>query len=43
MTKMKDTDGNVPVYLFHQGTNAKAYQFLGAHRIGNTDVVTFRV
>lgn len=24
---------DVPVYLFHQGNNAKAYEFLGAHRI----------
>lgn len=33
---------NVPLYLFHQGTNAKAYEFLGAH--GNGDgSVTFRV
>ncbi len=38
---MKDKN-NVPLYLFHQGTNAKAYEFLGAH--GNGDgTVTFRV
>ena len=38
---MKDKN-NVPLYLFHQGTNAKAYEFLGAH--GNGDgSVTFRV
>ncbi len=24
-------DISVPLYLFHQGTNAKAYEFLGAH------------
>ena len=23
----------LPVYLFHQGTNYRAYEFLGAHRI----------
>ena len=28
MAKTKD---NLPLYLFHQGTNYKAYQFLGAH------------
>lgn len=36
-------DNNVPVYLFHQGKNAKAYQFLGAHLIDGTDSVVFRV
>lgn len=24
--------GNLPLYLFHQGTNAKAYDFLGIHK-----------
>lgn len=24
-------DSNLPLYLFHQGTNYKAYEFLGAH------------
>ena len=23
---------NIPMYLFHQGTNAKAYEYLGSHR-----------
>ncbi len=32
-----------PVYLYHQGNNAKAYEFLGAHRIDGTDAVVFRV
>ena len=31
----------VPLYLFHQGTNAKAYEFLGAHPAENG--VCFRV
>ncbi|MDR2647882.1 MAG: 1,4-alpha-glucan branching protein GlgB [Oscillospiraceae bacterium] len=31
----------VPLYLFHQGTNARAYQFLGAHP--TNDGVVFRV
>ena len=33
---------DVPVYLFHQGNNAKAYEFLGAHRVDDGRVV-FRV
>ena len=36
-------DNNVPVYLFHKGQNAKAYQFFGAHFIDGTDSVVFRV
>ena len=37
------TDLSVPVYLFHQGSNAKAYEFLGSHRIAGTEAVVFRV
>jgi len=34
----------VPAYLFHQGTNAKAYEFMGAHPVAGTeDTVLFRV
>jgi len=44
MTNNKAASVNdVPLYLFHQGKNAKAYQFLGSHRIENTDSVVFRV
>nr|WP_319487411.1 1,4-alpha-glucan branching protein GlgB [uncultured Caproiciproducens sp.] len=25
-------DGNLPLYLFHQGTNIKAYEFMGTHK-----------
>lgn len=25
-------NGNLPLYLFHQGTNIKAYEFMGLHR-----------
>ncbi|MGX8700222.1 1,4-alpha-glucan branching protein GlgB [Caproiciproducens sp.] len=25
-------NGNLPLYLFHQGTNIKAYEFLGVHK-----------
>ena len=39
----KNEDLGVPVYLFHQGNNAKAYEFLGSHRIEDTDSVVFRV
>jgi len=33
---------DVPVYLFHEGSNARAYEFLGSHRTGRGEV-TFRV
>ena len=36
-------DLSVPVYLFHQGNNAKAYELMGSHRIPGTDTVVFRV
>ncbi len=26
-------DGNLPLYLFHQGTNTKAYEYMGLHKI----------
>jgi 1,4-alpha-glucan branching enzyme len=32
---------NLPLYLFHEGTNAKAYEYLGSHPKGNKTV--FRV
>ncbi len=32
---------NVPLYLFHEGTNAKAYEYLGSHSEGGSAV--FRV
>lgn len=28
---MPKKENNIPLYLFHEGTNAKAYEFLGAH------------
>ena len=28
---MAKPENNIPLYLFHQGTNAKAYQYFGAH------------
>ena len=42
MEKRKNAGGDVPVYLFHQGNNARAYEYFGAHRTG-ADAVAFRV
>ncbi len=39
---MAKDKNSVPLYLFHQGTNAKAYELLGAHPDGNGGVC-FRV
>ena len=39
---MAKADGGIPLYLFHEGTNARAYEFLGAHPSENGEVV-FRV
>ena len=39
-TKKADNN-NIPLYLFHEGTNAKSYEFLGAHPCENG--VVFRV
>ncbi len=42
MESKKKENLDVPVYLFHEGSNARAYEFLGAHRTGK-NAVTFRV
>lgn len=42
MGKEKKNDIEYPLFLFHQGSNARAYEFLGAHRTGKNEV-TFRV
>lgn len=34
---------DLPVYLFHQGNNYKAYEFMGSHKVPGTDSVVFRV
>ena len=39
---MKKKDSNIPLYFFHEGTNAKAYEYLGAHSDGEGGVC-FRV
>ncbi len=45
MVKQSKNKNQLPVYLFHQGTNYRAYDFLGAHKssvIGKKGIV-FRV
>ena len=41
------SENNVPLYLFHQGTNAKAYEYMGAHKVegnkGEKPNMAFRV
>ena len=32
---------NIPMYLFHQGTNAKAYEYLGSHRDEEDEKFTY--
>lgn len=43
MNSDKNINHDVPIYLFHKGENAKAYEFLGAHPVDGTDKVVFRV
>ena len=33
---------NVPLYLFHQGNNARTYQYLGCHKIDDNGTYVFR-
>lgn len=35
-------NNDVPIYLFHQGNNAKAYEYMGSHKLGR-DKTVFRV
>ena len=30
--EIKKPEGCVPLYLFHQGTNYKAYEYMGVHK-----------
>lgn len=39
--KSSNFEAQVPVYLFHQGNNARAYEYMGAHRV-DEDTVVFR-
>ncbi|MBQ6445470.1 MAG: 1,4-alpha-glucan branching enzyme, partial [Clostridia bacterium] len=34
---------DLPVYLFHQGNNSKAYEIMGSHKVPGTGKVVFRV
>ena len=36
-------DNNLPLYLFHQGTNYQAYKFFGSHKTDSPDRWVFRV
>ena len=36
-------NNELPIYLFHQGTNYKAYEFMGCHYNSKTKVAVFRV
>ena len=38
----KEAKSELPVYLFHQGTNYRAYEFLGCHYDIKTGVAVFR-
>lgn len=40
MKKKKTSVNDVPLYLFHQGQNAKTYDFLGSHRSGRDEVLS---
>ena len=44
MAKNKVSGDDVALYLFHQGTNMKAYEYMGAHKVkGEDDLYSFRV
>ncbi|MCL2662538.1 MAG: 1,4-alpha-glucan branching protein GlgB [Oscillospiraceae bacterium] len=38
----KEVKNELPVYLFHQGTNYRAYEFLGCHFDTKTKIAVFR-
>lgn len=42
MTEKKPKGDDVALYLFHQGNNMKAYEYMGAHRV-DKDLFSFRV
>ena len=39
---LNNYEEQVPIYLFHQGNNARAYEYMGAHRVDDNRVA-FRV
>lgn len=41
-TTKKHSENDVPLYLFHEGSNSNAYEYLGSHR-KNKNTVVFRV
>lgn len=44
MADKKTTGDDVALYLFHEGNNIKAYEYMGAHKVeGEEDLVCFRV
>ena len=43
MSKAKDKGDNLALYFFHQGKNNRAYDYLGAHRVDDSETVSFRV
>ena len=44
MAKKKPLGDEYALYLFHQGNNMKAYDYMGAHRVeGEKDLFSFRV
>ena len=44
MAKNKVIGDDVALYLFHQGNNMKAYEYMGAHKVkGEDDLYSFRL
>ncbi len=44
MSAKKSKGDDVALYLFHQGNNMKAYEYMGAHKVpGEKDLFSFRV
>lgn len=41
-TTKKNSENDVPLYLFHEGSNSNAYEYFGSHR-KNKNTVVFRV
>ena len=39
MSECNNYESQVPVYLFHQGNNARAYEYMGSHRVDENTVL----